>query len=165
MNAITARIKKADPLFVPHLIRCGEWEAYYEGLLASLGTSRVVFVDFDLTAFERDALRALNEGYSQIDSRFGVPRWRIFERAYLEGGAKIDGEFRSLSGGEHLQISYADLLRRTSLDDLVAYAAGNVPLVPGFKDFVRRLRRQGIAVVGITHGVWQIAQAVLSENG
>jgi phosphoglycolate phosphatase-like HAD superfamily hydrolase len=149
---------------IPDRLRSGDWEGYWRSLLADLGTNRAIFVDFDDTAWD-DILMALNVAFSPVDPETGEQRWKQYHAAFRGKGAIINGVFRKLNVGEHAQVAYGDLLQHRSLSELVSFAQDKVRLIGGFKDFVRYLRRRGIAVVGISHGVWQPAQGLIDRHG
>lgn len=163
MTQLIAATGDTDIMGVPPRLRAGDWQGYWQDLLAGLSTKRVLLTDFDQTVWE-DVLHKLNLAFSPLDPDTGDQRWKLYHQAFRGGGATINGVLEILNAGQHCQRAYRDLLEQTSLSRLVSYAQQNVPLIGGFKQFTESLQPLGVQLVGISHGIWQPAMALLDHH-
>ncbi len=105
-----------------------------------------VFLDFDGTVTERDVGRSLLE-------RFAPGDWERFSEEYRAG----------LIGSRECLVSQWELLEAD--EATLRAAAGEVPLDPGFENFVEALRRGGAELVVVSDGFGFQAEDVCGRLG
>jgi phosphoserine phosphatase len=181
----------ARRLGVPTALREGNWQQAWRDMLAPIaarGINRLHLTDFDGTKYG-DILVQANEALGPIDEVSGQKRWRLYDAAFKnpEGAlivpgrtvipatarATFKGDRMFMTNGAHLEAEFDDLFEamraqypgEEPLPKLAAWAAANVPLIPGAREFVSSLESMNIASVGITNGAWQLAEALLSHHG
>jgi hypothetical protein len=186
MNSVTATARSKG---VPALLLAGNWEQCWREMLSALAQQGIRFLhltDFDGTKYQ-DILVQANEALGPVDEVSGEKRWRLYDRAFksadgclivpgktvIPSRATVNGDRMFMTNGAHLDEEYRDLIDAMRaaypdadpLEKLAEWVSSNVGAIPGAADFVVKLRKLGIASVGITNGAWQLAEAMLAKHG
>ena len=137
-----------------------DWEAQLKTQLERLPDNvkrsrKLLATDLDGTWW-LDILVELLKEFGTVDPTTQQKRWLEYDRAY-----KVLG---TMTNGQHLVAEYKDLFSQRKLEDLVAYAKTQIPLIPGAEAFARFLDSMDIGVLAISNGARQIAGPKLEHH-